>query len=98
MLKQFFAYKAGSGNSIDKIAAALENLQIQIANIKPKCKPFDTLMAIALMNTTEDPAFNTTKQLLEQEPELTLKATKKALKATEQQLQIEKNNSIENAH
>lgn len=57
------------------------------------------MMAVALLTAVEDPAYNTTKELLEQDSELTLEVAKEALKATEQKLKIEKEDSaIEEAH
>ena len=97
-MKRFYTYKAGSSDSIDDIAGALETLRVQIADIKSEFEPHDALMAIALMSAVEDPAFDTTKLLLEREPELTLEATKEALKATEQRLKFEKDDSVEDAH
>lgn len=60
LLKQFNTYRAGFGDSVDNTAAALEILQIQIADIKPEFEPYDTLMAIAVMSAAKDPAFDTT--------------------------------------
>ena len=53
-------------------------------------------MAVALMSAVEDPAYETTKHLLEREPELTLEATKEALKATEHRLK--QDDAIGDAH
>lgn len=81
LLKQFFVYKTECSNSIDEIMTALKNPQIQIANIKPECKSFNTLKMIVSINAIKDFAFNTIKQLLERESKLILKATKNTLKS-----------------
>lgn len=90
LLKRYYMYKAGPSDTIEDISGALETFRIQMADTKAEYEPHDAVMAIALISTVDDPAFDTTKQLLERDPNLTLETAKEALKATEQRLKIEK--------
>ena len=98
LLKRFHTYKAGPDESIDDIATALENIKLEIADIKETHEPQDSLVAIALMSAIEDPAYDTAKFLLERESDLTLEVAKESLKAVQQKLKDEKEEATENAH
>lgn len=96
LLKRFHNYRPGSNDTVDDIAAALESLRLGIADIKAEYAPPGPVMAITLMCTIEGPAYETTKHLLEREPELTLEAAKEALKSIKERLK--QDDAIEDAH
>ena len=100
LLKRFYNYRPGPNDAVDNIAAALESLRLEIADIKAEYAPPGPVMAITLMSAIEDPAYETTKHLLEREPELTLEAAKEALKSMEEHLKQDDaiEDAMENAH
>ncbi|MCJ1469153.1 hypothetical protein MMC07_007786 [Pseudocyphellaria aurata] len=99
LLKRFYTYKARPSDTIDDILGALKTLRIQIADIKAEYEPHDGLMAVALLTAVEDSAYDTIKELLERDSELSLEVAKEALKTTEQKLRIKKEDSaVEDAH
>lgn len=96
LLKRFQHYRPGPNDTVESTAAALHSLRIEIADIKTEYAPPDPAMAITRMSAIEDPAYETTKNLLEREPELTLEAAKEALKSMEEPLK--QDDAIEDAH
>lgn len=64
-LKQFHTYKARPDETTDEIALAIEDIRIEIGDIKQDHEPPDSLDAIALMSEIEDPADDTAKFMLE---------------------------------
>lgn len=80
LLKRFHTYKTGTEKSVDEIASALENIKLEIADIKESHGPSDSLVAIALMSARDDPAHDTAKFLLERESDLTLEFRKRAVR------------------
>ena len=90
LLKKFYNYKAGPGDSIDDVTTDLENLKLEIADIKEGHEPSEAMVAIALMCAIDDPAYDTVKFLLEREADLTVELTKESLKAVQQKLRHEK--------
>ncbi|MCJ1268936.1 hypothetical protein MMC22_008824 [Lobaria immixta] len=88
--KKFYNYKAGPRDSIDDVATDLENLKLEIADIKEGHEPSEALVAIALMCAIDDPAYDTAKLLLEREADLMVELSKESLKAVQQKLRHEK--------
>lgn len=89
-MKKLYNYRASPDDSIDDIAAALENLKLEIANIKKDHEPSEPLVAITLMCAIGDPAYDRVKFMLEREADLTLELTKESLKAVQRKLRHEK--------
>ena len=71
---------------IDEVANELQNLAMEIADIKTSEQPSDLSVAMTLMNAIKDPAYDTAKFILEDLGDPTLEKTLESLKRVEQRL------------